>query len=264
MPTACNHDNFYTYVTDRPQKQERLDGSKFLDIGKMNHELKFGFGYRNTPVNSSSVYPGPAHGWWDYFNVARQSVPLRAFRANCGIATVGRDVRVGYAEKYNDFYVGDTILMGNLTLQGGLRWDRQQSQNTAISIAANPILATPLTLPCSTTFASSCTGGTLNAQLPPVNFAGDPRPLKWNTRQPAHRYDLQPRRRQAHAASRRLQPLCQPDRLRRVAARIRSAGSCFYFLGVDTNGDHVIQRNELPEDQRTLPASIRPIQPRSH
>jgi hypothetical protein len=240
---GVNHDNFYTYVTNRPQKQERLDGSKFLDIGKMNHELKFGFGYRNTPVDSSSIYPGPAHGWWDYFNVApicaAQNLP-----SNCGLATVGRDVLIGYTEKYNDFYVGDTILMGNLTLQGGLRWDRQQSSNTAISIAANPILATPLTLPCSTTFASSCTAGTLNASLPPVNFAGDPRPLKWNS--------VSPRIGMTYSLGADKRTLLRAG-YNRYASQIGSAvsganplaGSYFYFLGVDTNGDHVIQRNEL-------------------
>src|SRR4051794_12979756 len=46
------HNSFLFYITDRPQKQYRLDGSKFFDIGTMNHELKFGFGYRKTPVTS--------------------------------------------------------------------------------------------------------------------------------------------------------------------------------------------------------------------
>ena len=49
------HDNYYTYDTLRPQKQYRLDGSKFIDIGKVNNEFKFGFGYRNTPVDSNSA-----------------------------------------------------------------------------------------------------------------------------------------------------------------------------------------------------------------
>ena len=48
--TGAWSQNFVTYTTDRPQKQYRVDGSKFFDIGTMNHELKFGFGYRDTPV----------------------------------------------------------------------------------------------------------------------------------------------------------------------------------------------------------------------
>ncbi|MDQ6799692.1 MAG: carboxypeptidase-like regulatory domain-containing protein, partial [Acidobacteriota bacterium] len=54
------HDSYQTYETKRPQKQYRLDGSKFFDIGRVNNELKFGFGYRNTPVNSTTAWPGPA------------------------------------------------------------------------------------------------------------------------------------------------------------------------------------------------------------
>src|SRR5438552_2798175 len=50
------------YQTQRPQKQYRADGSKFFDLGSMNHELKFGFGYRSTPVASQSGWPGPMHG----------------------------------------------------------------------------------------------------------------------------------------------------------------------------------------------------------
>jgi hypothetical protein len=240
---GVNHDNFYTYVTDRPQKQERLDGSKFLDIGRMNHELKFGFGYRNTPVHSTSVYPGPAHGWWDYSGIAA-TCTAQGLPANCGVANLSRDVNVAYGEKYNDFYVGDTILMGNLTLQGGLRWDRQQSSNLGVSILANPILATPLNLPCSTTIASSCTGGTLNASLPGVTYGGDSRSLKWNTVSPriGLTYSLGADKRTLLRAG-----------YNRYSSQIGSAVSganplaysAFYILGVDTNNDHVIQRNEL-------------------
>jgi hypothetical protein len=247
--SGVNHDNFYTYVTNRPQKQERLDGSKFLDIGSMNHELKFGFGYRNTPVNSTSVYPGPAHGWWAFDGIPNGVNPVspaictaQGLPTTCGSAQVGRDVALGYTEKYNDFYVGDTILMGNLTLQGGLRWDRQQTANSAVSIAANPILATALTLPCVASL--NCPGGSLNAALPAVSYAGDSRELKWNTVSPriGATYSLGADKRTLLRAG-----------YNRYASQIGSAVSganplaysAFYFLGVDTNGDHVIQRNEL-------------------
>ena len=241
--SGVNHDNFYTYVTSRPQKQERLDGSKFFDMGSMNHELKFGFGYRNTPVHSTSVYPGPAHGWWDYSGLAA-TCTAQGLPATCGVANLSRDVNVAYTEKYNDFYVGDTVLMGNLTLQGGLRWDRQQTANSGVSIAANPILAAALNLPCSTTIASSCTGGTLNASLPAVTYAGDSRQLKWNS--------VSPRIGMTYSLGADKRTLLRAG-YNRYASQIGSAVSganplaysAFYILGVDTNGDHVIQRGEL-------------------
>ena len=149
----------------------------------MNHELKFGFGYRKTPVSSNTSLPGPSHGFLDYSvtqataKANQDSCIANGLPSGCFTATLPRDVDVAYAEKYNDFYIGDTILLGNLTLQGGLRWDRQRTRNLGVSIAANPILATPLTLP-------RLNGTLLTAQLPAVDFGGDPRDLKWNSVSP--------------------------------------------------------------------------------
>lgn len=243
--SGVNHDNYQTYQTIRPQKQERLDGSKFLDMGSMNHELKFGFGYRNTPVNSTTVWPGPSHSRWIYDAFPAANCATQGLPATCGQAIVTRDVAVGYQEKYNDFYVGDTILMGNLTLQGGVRWDRQQSANTGVTIGANPILTTGLALPCGPSIsAASCPGGTLTASLPAVSFGGDPAKLKWNSVSPriGATYSLGADKRTLLRAG-----------YNRYASQLGSvvsganpaAYSAFYFYGVDTNGDHVVQRNEL-------------------
>src|SRR5437899_3154390 len=182
---AVFHDNFYTYQTKRPQKQYRLDGSKFFDFGKMNHEFKFGFGYRNTPVTSSSIYPGPTHGYWDFADVDPSECAAEGLPTTCGQAILARDHQTGYGEKYNDLYLGDTILMGNLTIQAGVRWDRQKSLNTPVSVVANPILANPLTLPCGGGLLGACgSSGSLTASLPALSFPGDSRQLKWDTVSP--------------------------------------------------------------------------------
>jgi len=244
---GVNHDNYFTYQTKRPQKQYRLDGSKFFDIGKTNHELKFGFGYRKTPVDSTSSLPGPSHGFLDYSVsgvnpavCANQNLP-----AGCFTATLPRDVHVGYDEKYNDFYIGDTILLGNLTVQGGLRWDRQQTKNLPVSIEANPILATPLPLPCISTLRCNGTlGGTLNASLPALSYAGDPKMLRWNSVAPriGLTYSL-------GADKRTLLRASYNRYVSQVGSAVSGANplaySAFYLYGFDTNGDHVVQRNEL-------------------
>jgi hypothetical protein len=238
------HDNYETYQTVRPQKQYTLDGSKFFDLARMNHELKFGFGYRNTPVNSISAWPGPSHGRWSYSGITAGTCTSRGLAVGCGLAVLPRDVAIGYTEKYNNFYVGDTILMGNLTLQGGLRWDHQKTANEAVSVAANPILATPLTLPLCPTVATCNTAGTQNALLPALSYAGDSRPLKWNSISPriGATYSLGADKRTLLRAS-----------YNRYASQLGSAVSganplaysAFYIYGFDTNGDHTIQRNEL-------------------
>jgi hypothetical protein len=243
---GVNHDNFFTYQTVRPQKQYRIDGSKFLDIGKMNHELKFGFGYRHTPVHSTSGLPGPSHGFLSYSVTgtaananlcANQGLP-----AGCARVTLPRDVDVAYNEKYRDFYVGDTILMGNLTVVAGLRWDRQQSNNEGVSILGNPLLITPLELPCTT--ALGCPGGKLTAALPNTTYAGDPRPLKWNSVAPrlGLTYSLGADKRTLLRASYNRYISQQGSA---VSGANPLAYSAFYFYGFDANNDHTIQRSEL-------------------
>jgi hypothetical protein len=251
---GVNHDNFFTYITQRPQKQTRLDGSKFFDIGKMNHELKFGFGYRHTPVESTSTLPGPATGFMSYSvtgtaaNTAspslcsRQGLPEGCFRA-----TLIRPVDVAFDESYRDFYVGDTILMGNLTVNAGLRADRQRSTNTGVNIGGNPILSTPLTLPCTATLKSSgvCdSSGNLTTALPAVNFGGDPGTLKWNSVAPrlGLTYSLGADKRTLLRAGYNRYVSQQGSA---VSGANPLAYSAFYFYGFDANGDHTIQRNEL-------------------
>ncbi|PYQ46887.1 MAG: hypothetical protein DMF59_20370, partial [Acidobacteria bacterium] len=166
------HNTFRDYITTRPQKQYRLDGSKFFDIGTMNHELKFGFGYRNTPTVSHSAWPGPYHGYVRYRSSSYCSSRGVPTTPQCTQFHFLRDDNVNYAQKYNDFYVGDTILMGNLTIQAGLRWDDQKTKNTASSSPANPVIGTPVQL----------TNGSIS--LPGLSFGGDTRDLRWKTLEP--------------------------------------------------------------------------------
>ena len=76
------HNSFLQFDTVRPQKQERLDGSKFFDIGSMNHELKFGFGYRSTPVASFTdpamrPLPACASAEWLSSTINRSTAPRK-------------------------------------------------------------------------------------------------------------------------------------------------------------------------------------------
>src|SRR5437763_722734 len=96
------HNSFLFYTTQRPQKQYRLDGSKFFDIGTMNHELKFGFGYRHTPVGSISTWPG--NGGWTEFRSSAYCA-ARGLPAGCYLAHIMRDKVVEYDQNFRDLYV---------------------------------------------------------------------------------------------------------------------------------------------------------------
>src|SRR5438876_387331 len=240
------HGTYNYYITERPQKQYRVDGSKFFDIGTMNHELKFGFGYRDTPVISSTTWPGPAAGFWELNSVASADCLAAKLPANCQVAAVTRPSNVSYGEKYRDLYAGDTILMGNLTLQAGARMDRQESLNLPSTAAANAIIGTPITLPCAPGANLPCTSaGNFTGSLSTLTFNGDSRKLSWNT--------VTPRLGLTYALGADKKTLLRAAYNRYVSqmgSTVFSASPTglvgyFYFYGVDANHDNIIQRNEL-------------------
>ena len=94
--------------------------SSFFNSGSLSHELKYGFGYRKAPVTSFSEYPGGSYALMFQTTLGA---------GNTGGAYLFRPTNFKYDVKSNDFYVGDTMMMGNLTLQvldllyGGSRID---------------------------------------------------------------------------------------------------------------------------------------------
>jgi hypothetical protein len=104
---------YFSPFGERPQEQTRLDGSAFFSTGALNHELKFGFGYRTAGTHSMSIWP--------------QNQYILDFGDGVGLTYFQSSDDVNYEYKYNDIYVGDTMLWGNLTVQAGLRFDRQKA-----------------------------------------------------------------------------------------------------------------------------------------
>jgi hypothetical protein len=227
------HNTFYSFGTDRPQKQYRLDAAKFFDAGTMNHELKFGFGFRETPVSSSSGWPGPSQGF--VRNRPAGYCTDRGLNPGCSTFQVFRDANKAYDTDYKEFYAGDTILIGDLTVQAGLRYDQQQSKNSESFSPSNPVLATPLNLP----------GAAFPAWLPELNFPGDNETLEWKT--------ISPRIGITYALGQDKKTLVRAGYNRYVSqiGAVAALGSPFSyysywtFLGYDRNNDKITQRDEL-------------------
>ena len=123
-----------TYTTNRPQNNVSLDGNSF----RGHHELKFGFGWRKATVDSSDVYPG--NGVITIHN-GYPEMEAKITRPN---HTVTDTV-------YSSAYGGDTWTMNRMTLNLGVRWDRQAASLGAASITASPVL--PSLLPALTSTA---------------------------------------------------------------------------------------------------------------
>lgn len=215
-----NHNTYYDYKTIRNQKNDRLDGSFYAKTGTLDHEFKFGFGYRDAPITSITTWPGD------------QRVILKS-DTNCmnnglqpGCAQV-RILRPGHAQfglKTNDAYIGDTVLLSSLTINAGLRWDHQSNKN----------------LPSVVRAASSAPD-----IVPGGSFAGG-ETITWN--------DISPRIGATYAFNSAKRTIVR-GAYNRYANQIAGnqvfptnpyggpGGMIYYFQ--DLNGDHVMQRNEL-------------------
>lgn len=126
------HRSYANVATQRPQDQYRADGSTFFSTGSLSHELKFGLGYRNADVSSFSAWPQSTYTYM-FDNTELEAGAI-------GQAYFLRDTDFDYSVKSTDLYVGDTMMLGNLTIQAGARFDNQKGQAGSGSITANPII----------------------------------------------------------------------------------------------------------------------------
>ncbi|HTK28219.1 MAG TPA: carboxypeptidase regulatory-like domain-containing protein [Vicinamibacterales bacterium] len=104
------HGSYVDYSTTRPQYYAGGDASYFT--GK--HEVKFGFSWRKTPVDSLSDWPADRivtiwNGYPDMY------------------AQVTRDLPASTEGKYMNAFVTDTISFNRLTIQAGIRFDHATS-----------------------------------------------------------------------------------------------------------------------------------------
>jgi carboxypeptidase family protein/TonB-dependent receptor-like protein len=121
---GINHGTYFFYETDRPQNNFQIEGNHFRGA----HELKFGFGYRKASVTSQSGFPG---GIRTFFN-GYPDLDVTLIR-NWAFAGSG---------VYWSAFGGDQISLGRLTVNLGLRWDRQIANITEASVPSNDL--TPL------------------------------------------------------------------------------------------------------------------------
>lgn len=116
--------SYQTYQAVRPQKLLNVDGSYFMGGLGGNHELKFGFGYRDLKTTSSSVQSGD--GLAGFINGPGEDY-----------AWVVRNGITEYGGKYTSAYVGDVYTRDRLTINAGVRWDLQTAKNLGSQVPAN-------------------------------------------------------------------------------------------------------------------------------
>ena len=143
------HNSFFQFEIERPQKQAKLDASNFFNTGNLSHELKYEAGYRTVEQSSLSRLPGGG------------------FECCGGLLVLAREGRPKIKTDYTNLFVQDNLAVGGLTLNAGLRYDRQGGENLASTARANPVV--PDLLP-AVHYAGGDAGFTWNSLTPRVGL----------------------------------------------------------------------------------------------
>jgi Carboxypeptidase regulatory-like domain len=156
-----------TYQTVRHGTELKTDGTYFAsNLLGGDHSLKFGVGYRHNPILSFSHYSGGGRAWYEC--VGNNS-------ANCGDGTfvpVGsatglvpyravlyRDqLRNNSWSTYNG-YIQDSYSRGKLRLNGGVRYDWQNSKYLGGCVPANIVVPNNLPSQCEAATSVDPTNG---------------------------------------------------------------------------------------------------------
>src|SRR5215213_11419719 len=196
----------------RPQTIFNVDLNSFLNSMGASHDLKYGFGYRSTEATSGTLWPGNG-----ILALENSPTDLRAqvFRQGLG----------GNRATYLDVYIGDTISRNRLTLDVGLRYDRQAGKALPSTTLSNPAFPTV---------------------VPGFTFEGYDTPFTWKNISPraGATYALdESRKTVARASFSRYAGQLETGTVG-VTNPTSTAGSATYRW-VDTNGDHFAQANEV-------------------
>ena len=222
--------SYLDFRTKRPQYVGNFDGNYFLAnrLGA-DHELKFGFQYKKTPIDSFTTYGGDVFANFDGGAAAE--------------AWLYRPAAVSYEGRYAALHLQDVISKGRMTLKLGLRYDYQKGKNSASQIPANVVA--PDVLP-AIDFAGNDPLGAWNSVSPRVGFTYD---LGGNGKtiarvSYARYYDL----------------LLLYD----IFEKVNAAGASEIDLPwADRNGDGLVQRNEIDTSTVLYTNNFDPANPRA-
>jgi Carboxypeptidase regulatory-like domain len=125
------HNTFHYGGGREPQRQANLQVSKFFNTGRINHELKASFNYRQQFPDSATGLPG--------------SQNQGGSPNSNDLALLSRGVSRTFVMQFWAGTLGDTLTADNLTIAAGLRYDLQQLKNRPGSVRANPLFSDPCT-----------------------------------------------------------------------------------------------------------------------
>jgi hypothetical protein len=214
------HNGFAEFLIERPQEQLKVDTSSFFNTGTLSHELKFGAGYRTAEQSSRSRWPGGG------------------LECCGGLLLLSREANLRTKGEYSNVYAQDTIAVGNLTANVGLRWDRQGGENLPSAIRANPVFP---------------------ELLPAVDYAGGEAGFEWDT--------ITPRLGLTYALGSERQTLLRAS-YSRFADQLGTGflgwlnpvgGQAYRYFATDNNGGPTLEPGELGDELFVPSGNLNPF-----
>ena len=199
----------------RPQHMVNVDTNYFRSALGASHDFKIGFGYRRTDAFTGTLWPGNMIlGMQNNTNPAGGSI-ARIYREGAG----------SNRTQYMDLYVGDTIAKGRMTVDLGVRYDRQWGQALASSTRSN---------------------AEFPEVVPGIAFAGYDAPFTWNNVSPRAgvTFALDETRRTIVRASYSRYAGQLDTGIVGYSNPSQNVGFVEYWWN-DTNNDHFVQRGEV-------------------
>jgi hypothetical protein len=207
---------YYDAQIRRPAHTANMDANYFASGMGGNHEFKFGFGYRKAEIQSTTHWGG--NQLFSYI-----------FGPGSAYTHVARDSKTATRADYWSAYAGDTFTKDRLTLNVGVRYDRQTNKN-------NPYL-----LPANKSFPEI---------LGAIDFDGNTPEIEWSDVSPrvGLTYALDEARKTVVRASYARYASQLPSGQASFLAPSQSPGSYFAYIWEDTSGDGFAQPNEVRTD----------------
>jgi len=211
-----------------PQKHLNADGHYFFSGAGGQHELKFGFSYRDLSAKSTSHWAGNQIGGVVNGPDDRE-------------ADILRDGTIASGAHYYGAYLGDVLTRDRLSLNVGLRFDVQRARNL------------PGTAPANASFPSL---------LPAVDYPGDASDIvRWSNLSPrvGLSYAIAESRKTVLRASyaRYVDPLFFSN----VLNENPTVSSLLAYGWVDSNGDGFVQPGEVQLDDFRFSSNVDPNNP---
>jgi Ca-activated chloride channel family protein len=125
------------YRTEREQRQLKGDVAHFFTTSHVSHELKLSAGRRESESRSLSRWGGAGY-----------AVAAESLGTPDDVLFAARDASSAVTTDSTGAYVQDTLTVGNLTANVGVRYDLQRGELGARSVRANPVF--PDLLPAAT------------------------------------------------------------------------------------------------------------------